>query len=478
MSFFSGLRRAALAAGSSTAHRRGIAASAALAALTAAVAAPGPAGASPGPSSGTGSTSYLQAPAVARSGGSAPPAPRGRHHVGEPDLGPNVLVFDPSMPTGEIQSQVDAVAAQQLDDEMGGRRYALMFEPGTYGTAAEPLVFQVGYYTEVLGLGRNPTDVTINGHVDVYNRCRPVIGCFALDNFWRSMSNLTINVTGGVDGCRASANFWAASQAAPMRRVNITGGTLSLMDYCTDGPQYASGGFIADSRAGAVVNGSQQQYLVRDSSIDSWSNGVWNQVFAGVEGAPDECFPAVADVCGPYTTVVRNPVSREKPYLYVDAAGRYRVFVPAARTDSSGTTWATGATAGRSIALSHFYVARPSDRVRDINRELARGKHLLLTPGVYDIGSTIEVRRPGTVVLGLGLATLTAVRGALVMDVADVPGVDIAGITIDAGATSSPVLLRIGASHRRHGGHHGEPPRGASRGAPRGAPRGPPPRPG
>ena len=52
----------------------------------------------------------------------------------------------------------------------------------------------------------------------------------------------------GLDGCRASANFWAVSQAAPMRRVDVRGANLSLMDYCTAGPQYASGGFMADSR--------------------------------------------------------------------------------------------------------------------------------------------------------------------------------------------------------------------------------------
>jgi len=114
--------------------------------------------------------------------------------------------------------------------------------------------------------------------------------CIALNNFWRSLSNLTINVT-GLDGCRSSANFWAASQASPMRRVNINGGNLSLMDYCTAGPQFASGGFISDSKTGSIINGSQQQYFVRDSSIGDWSNGVWNQVFSGVEGAPAQSFP-------------------------------------------------------------------------------------------------------------------------------------------------------------------------------------------
>jgi hypothetical protein len=101
------------------------------------------------------------------------------------------------------------------------------------------------------------------------------------------MSNLTINVM-GQSGCQSGTDFWAVSQAAPMRLVDITGGNLSLMDYCSAGPQYASGGFIADSEfsGGTVINGSQQRFVVRNSDLDGWSNGVWNQVFSGDVGAP------------------------------------------------------------------------------------------------------------------------------------------------------------------------------------------------
>ena len=53
-------------------------------------------------------------------------------------------------------------------------------------------------------------------------------------------------------------------------------------------PDYASGGFIADSEftGGSVINGSQQQFFVRNSDLDGWTNGVWNQVFVGDTGAP------------------------------------------------------------------------------------------------------------------------------------------------------------------------------------------------
>ncbi len=369
---------------------------------------------------------------------------------GQPDLGPNVTIFDPSMPTSQIQAKVDAIANQQVDNEMGTQRYALLFKPGTYGSAANPLVFQVGYYTEVAGLGASPTDVTINGHVDVYNRCLTPDNCIALVNFWRSLSNLTINVM-GLSGCRSSGDFWAVSQAAPMRRVNITGGNLTLMDYCTAGPQYASGGFIADSQTGFIINGSQQQFLVRDSSIGGWSNGVWNQVFSGVVGAPPQSFSTTPYNPPPYTTLAASPVTREKPFLYVDSSGNFNVFVPALRHDSVGTTWANGSAAGSSIPIDQFFIAKPTDSVQTINVALASGKNLIFTPGVYHLDQTIEVKRPDTVVLGLGFPTLVPDNGIMAMSVADVKGVKLAGLLFDAGPVNSPVLLQVGTLHAENG---------------------------
>ncbi|HEY6746084.1 MAG TPA: glycosyl hydrolase family 28-related protein [Mycobacteriales bacterium] len=386
-------------------------------------------------------TGALAAPASAAP---TPTAPQSAAAAGDPDLGPNVLVFDPSMPQAEIQAAVDAVHARQVSDQFGTGRFSLFFKPGTYGSAAAPLRFSVGYYTEVAGLGRNPGDTVINGSIDVENQCFPTpegapTDCTALVNFWRSMSNLSITVT-GQSGCQTGAEFWAVSQAAPMRRVQINGGNLSLMDYCSAGPQYASGGFIADSAvSGTTINGSQQQFLVRNSSLNGWSNGVWNQVFAGTAGAPPQSFPTP-----PYTTLDTTPVSKERPYLYVDAAGTWNVFVPSVARDSAGTTWAGGSTPGRSVPLSSFYLAKPGDSVAKINLQLLLGKNLLLTPGVYDVSGSIVVSHPNQVVLGLGLATLTAQRGATPLVTLDLPGIDVAGLMIDAGPQNSPVLFKVG----------------------------------
>ncbi|MGN6606758.1 MAG: glycosyl hydrolase family 28-related protein [Jatrophihabitans sp.] len=355
-------------------------------------------------------------------------------------FGPNVLVFDPSMSTADIQAQVDAVAAQQVGNQFGTQRYALLFEPGTYGTADQPLNFQVGYYTEVAGLGTSPGDVTINGSVYVRNQC-DASGCIALNNFWRSLSNLTIDVSTPGFGCY-SGEFWAVSQAAPMRRVHVhaaDGSPTTLMDYCT-GPSFASGGFIADSTFdNTLINGSQQQFFTRNTNLTTWTNGVWNQVFAGSPGAPATSFPSGNQ----YTTLATTPVERGKPFLSVDPQGRWQVSVPPARTDSTGPNLGTA----RTIPLSDFFVAHPGDPIQAIDNALARGKNLLLTPGVYDVDRSIEVKRADTVVLGLGFATLTAQHGAVPITVANVPGVDLAGIVVDAGPVSSPTLVRIGTAH-------------------------------
>jgi hypothetical protein len=389
--------------------------------------------------------------------GSAAAAPPAAAQATSPDFGPNVVVFDPGMPVSQIRATADAIYARQVDNEMGIERYALLFKPGVYGTDTDPLQIKVGYYTEVAGLGASPADVVINGKVEVYNRCLADGGtsnCVALVNFWRTLSNLTIQVNSrGQDGCRSTANFWAVSQAVSMRRVIVTGNTLSLMDYCTAGPQFASGGFIADSRTGPVINGSQQQWLTRNSQIGGWSNGVWNAVFSGVEGAPsDATFPNP-----PYTTLDATPVSREKPFLFLDGQGRWNVRVPSAQISSRGVTWRDGLTPGRTIPLSEFFVARPTDSVQEIDNQLARGRNLLLTPGVYDVPRSIAIKRADTVVLGLGHATLTAVDGAVPLTVADRPGVVVAGVTIDAGPVNSPALLRVGTRNGNHGAGKSDP---------------------
>jgi hypothetical protein len=341
---------------------------------------------------------------------------------GQPDFGPNVLVFDPSMPAATIQSQLSNVFTQQQSNQFGSNRFAVLFKPGTYNNVD----VNIGFYEQVLGLGLVPDDVDINGNVHVEADWN---GGNATENFWRGAENMEVVPPSGTD-------TWAVSQAAPFRRMDVRG-NMQLDDN-----GFSSGGFLADSNvSGQVRSGSQQQWLSRDDSIGSWTGSNWNMVFVGVNGAPAQSFSNP-----PYTTVAQAPVVQDKPFLYVDNTGNYNVFVPAKRTNSAGTSWATGTPAGTSLPISQFFIAHPGDSAATINSALTQGKNLLFTPGIYHLDSTINVTRPDTVVLGLGLATLTPDNGVVPMTVADVGGVKIGGLLFDAGPVNSPVLLQMGAA--------------------------------
>jgi hypothetical protein len=305
-----------------------------------------------------------------------------------------------------------------------------------------------------------PQDTVVNGAIEVFNNlCTAgTQNCNADDNFWRSVSNLTLNVDlpssppdyapPALDafgaGCANSAEFWAASQAAPIRRA-IINGTVFTQDYCSNN-NFASGGFIADSEiSGDLQTLGNQQYVVRNSQVGGApgcnTGGLWNNVFAGVEGAPK---PVFSGTCAQNTVLSTSPVTEEEPFLYTDSSGGYRVFVPAVQHDTTGPSWASGSEAGTSVALSKFFVASPGTPAHAITAALAGGKDLILTPGVYNLDQPIVVSHPDTVVLGLGYATLVPQHGNAAMIVASNTGVKLSGIIVDAGPVNSRVLLSVG----------------------------------
>lgn len=375
-----------------------------------------------------------------------------------PHFGPNVTIFDGSWSVDEINA---ALQAGSTEAEFSLNRHQFFFAPGTYGSAAgenDPLTAtgiinsELGYYQAVAGLGASPEDVRINGAIHV----EPVRQCEAnpwdcqqpgsLTRFWRSMSNLTFNPIQQPVGVDAERPFpsgitsphemrFAVSQAAPLRRVNIEG---SLTVFGRVG-EYASGGYLANSNVdGTVVTGSQQQWFTRNSSVGEWNGGVWNMVFSGVEGAPATDFAP-----GNKTTIENTPLVRESPFLYLDGS-EYKVFVPNAKTEARGYDWSTSEDAGDALPISDFFIAKEGDTAATINAALSAGKDLLVTPGVYYLDAPLETDRPDAVVLGLGYASLVPTAGTAALEVGDVAGVKVAGITVDAGTTNSDVLVRVG----------------------------------
>lgn len=341
-------------------------------------------------------------------------------------FGPNVYVFEPSMSTSEIQNITNSVFSDQETNEFGSDRYALLFKPGTYNVN-----FNVGYYTHVAGLGKNPGDVTISGGLNVNADWD---NGNATRNFWRAIENLTINPSSGITQI-------AVSQAAPLRRLHVKG-ELDLFDFDSNwNAGWASGGYLADSIVdGPIVPASQQQWFSRNSQYNNWTNGVWNMVFVGDSNPPTGQFPDP-----PYTVVEKTPIIREKPYLYVDNAGQYQVFVPSLQTYTQGVSWANGSTPGKSISIDQFYIAREdTSTAASINAALSQGKNLLFTPGNYHLNDTIRIINANTVVLGIGLPTLIPDNGQITMSVADVDGVQIVGLVFDAGPVNSSTLLEVG----------------------------------
>ena len=346
-----------------------------------------------------------------------------------PDFGPNVAIFDPSMSSQTIQKQIDAVYATQEHNEFGPQRNALLFLPGSYSVDVP-----VGFYTEVAGLGPSPDAVRIAGnmHADANHEHNN-----ATTTFWRAASGISVAPAGGM-------MQWAVSQAVSLRRMHVRG-DLVLHQH----RGWASGGWMSDTLVdGNVDSGSQQQWISRNCDWKSWTGSNWNMVFVGVVQPPKGTWPEP-----PYTTVAITPVVREKPFLQINAAGEFSVRVPALRRDSTGITWHEGESAGETIPIDRFYIARPNmDTAETINAQLDRGKDLILTPGIYDLAAPIRLTHPHTVVLGLGFATLRPVRGTAAMTTSDADGIEIAGLLFDAGPSESPVLLEVGpeGSRARH----------------------------
>ena len=145
--------------------------------------------------------------------------------------------------------------------------------PGTYNVNAN-----VGFYTSVTGLGRNPDDVNINGDVTV--DAQRLGAGNATQNFWRSAENLAIN---------PAAAPTAGRSPRPRRSAGWTS-TAASTSYPA-GYGWARGGYIADSRvvgpgrsrppSSSGTRGQQHRRLER-----RLEHGV-----LGVDGAPAQSFP-------------------------------------------------------------------------------------------------------------------------------------------------------------------------------------------
>lgn len=398
-------------------------------------------------------------------------------------FGRNTFVFSPNDDTTKIDELLNKLFEQQNDytndAQFKGNQYQVYFKKGDYTNTS---CMYLGFYTTLSGLGKVPTDVKLNNiAIPAYLPAGALggNGDNATCNFWRSAENLAVYNTGNEQGkagygsYRADQLNWAVAQAAPLRRIYSERPIAYDWNY-----GWASGGYVADSWINASFNDngnelsagtfSGQQFYTRNSKLKGNAYGTTlNNFFQGVEasnlpkadgtsgeellsgqGTSNWNIPASDGGQQVFTHIDQTKELAEKPFLYMDDDGEYKVFVPSVQKNTKGISWGEGKDnngmgAGKSISLDEFYVAKPTDSASDINKALDEGKNIYFTPGTYHAKETIHVKKADTIVLGSGMTSIIPDNDDAAMLVDDVDGVRVAGIIFDAGSHSK-YLLKVG----------------------------------
>lgn len=391
----------------------------------------------------------------------------------------SVAVFSPEDPVTIIQDKIAAAIATNgghtpaNHGQFSTYRYAFLFKPGSYDIDCP-----VGYYTQVLGLGTLPSDVTFTSPKGVYAEEQDYTIGGSLSTFWRSAENFKTAAYN--DWKVAKGMLWAVSQAAPLRRVEVVN-DLSLFEYQPPIPAAgeASGGYMANMKVGSsiksrprfaqgvrantlgnvegVLPGSQQQWFARDSTVNAWTGGVWNMVFTGVEGAPPSHCGLSANSSSevPVINIPATPSISEKPFITIGSDGKYSLQIPPLKSGSSGADFSTADTAP--VGFEKVYVTKPSDSAAAINAKLAAGLHVVVSPGIYQITEPLLLNTTGQVILGLGLATLVSANQNIIIHVGDVDGARVAGLLLQAGPPSASGALASALLLWGSGLHKGNP---------------------
>ena len=411
-------------------------------------------------------------------------------------FGDHTIIFAPTDDPDKINETVQKIFIAQNDynndAQFNSDNWAIYYKKGDYKrTECVP----VGFYTQVAGLGKLPTDVELNNiEVPAYLDGGGSGDYWGGDgnyrnatcNFWRSAENLAVTGTeeaSVVDKVAPQSQNngksylnWSVAQAAPIRRVYSTRPVKYDCDW-----GWASGGYTADcmfigtdSDGNGAGTHSGQQYYTRNSEITGNAYGTTlNQFCQGVlagnlptdanyesqfaddfkplesnEGYTNWAIPAGDGGQQVITSISKTEEISEKPFLYLNDEGEYCVFVPAVQRDRVGVSWGEGKAndgmgEGESLPLSAFYIAKPTDTAAVINTQIENGKNIYFTPGIYHAEVPIQVNRADTILLGSGMASIIPDNGEAAVETQDLDGIRICGLIFDAGK-SSKYLLRVG----------------------------------
>lgn len=351
---------------------------------------------------------------------------------------------DASTARSEINTHFETIGQGGANGEWTTKRQAYYFKANIEGqsydqggsgsaSSADANSIELGFYSHIGGLGKLPSDVKLGS---IFTRPHLSGGANATCTFWRSMENVTV-----------TRDFsWTVSQSTSARRMLIESTSKYISDV-GDTNFWGSGGFIADTHYTSAARpnwGGQQQWYSRNVIFPTGSEpmgGSYNMVWQGCINAPN------ANESN--TSIQNTPVIREKPFLFIDSDGEYKVFVPAWQTDRVGTSWTTTDMGkGEIQSLEHnWYVAKEGDTDIEINHALKSGKNIFFTPGHYSLNAPIQVNRKNAILLGAGIASVTLEPtennkwGCIYAD--DKDGIIIAGLLMDS-FNSTTYQIRVG----------------------------------
>jgi hypothetical protein len=363
-------------------------------------------------------------------------------------FGDNMYFYDRKYEKAEtarndINSQFAAIGLGGANGEWTTKRQAYYFKANVKGqtydsggsgsaSSTEANSIELGFYSHIGGLGKLPSDVKLGS---IFTRPHLSGGANATCTFWRSVENVTV--------MRDFA--WTVSQSTSARRMLIESTSKYISDIGNTN-FWGSGGFIADTHytTSRPNWAGQQQWYTRNAIFPPGSGamgGSYNMVWQGCVNPPE-----ADDSNSPVST---TPIIREKPFLFIDKDGEYKVFVPAWQKDRVGVSWSSTYMGKGEIQdlLTDWYVTKEGDTDVEINNALKNGKNIFFTPGHYALNAPIQVNRKNAILLGAGIASVTLepteknTWGCVYAD--DKDGIIIAGLLMDS-FNSTTFQVRIG----------------------------------
>ncbi len=331
-------------------------------------------------------------------------------------------------------------------DEWSDNRFAILIGAGNYQMNS---LFKLNYYTQILGVAEDTSAVAISPGINVLNNCEKTQdpNCKSpggLDNFWRSLSDLKIDAS-----MLNGALLFAVSQASPMRDVEILGQDLLTCDWGTGGDcGMTSGGFInhVNMNGKRILLGSQQQFYISNSTFSTLQAGVWNVVSNN----------NVGEFAGTGDASITNKWNGY-PFTKIDDEGLNNFKIP--RLIEADNEWKVVYDSKVPIPIDNFIVLSPSadkqrtdvssDIIKQINQDLQDKQGLIVMPGIYNLGDTIQVP-DNKIVLGLGLPSLVCPTDTGRCMEVENEGVRIAGIVFDAAEAANlndntaSIMLTVG----------------------------------